>query len=147
MDIQTLYITLQQYKDVMALNAPASSDALATFEKAQQLHLPPMLRKLLACFNGGEIFVPGTIIYGVNQEGAYSLAQANAVKGRFSIPAPYLVFAKLNFGDLIAINMATPHDVIQWDHEMDEEFDRWDHLESWLSEAIQDYDAYLEGRS
>lgn len=144
MDIQALYAALRQYGDVMALNAPAVLAALAAFEEAQCLKLPLALRELLACFNGGEIFIPGTTIYGTEQEGAYSLAHANAGKGRFSIPEPYLVFAKLNFGDLLAINMEAPHDVIQWDHEADEEFDRWDSLEAWLDEAIQDYDAYIK---
>ena len=72
MDIQALYAALRQYEDVMALNAPAVLAALAAFEEAQCLKLPPALRELLACFNGGEIFIPGTTIYGTDQEGAYS---------------------------------------------------------------------------
>lgn len=144
MEMQALCAKLRSHEGVMALNAAATPAGLATYEEVWHLRLPPSLRALLSCFNGGEIFVPGTVIYGANPEGPYSLALANAGKGRFSIPEQYLVFAKLNFGDLMVINTEVPYDVIQWDHEVDEAFDRWEGLEIWLNEAIQDYDAYAE---
>ena len=33
----------------------------------------------------------------------------------------------------------SPFQVLQWDHEADEEFNAWDSLEDWLREAIEDY--------
>lgn len=147
MDIRTQHAVLQRYGSVMALNPPAAPAALVGFEEARHTALPPALRELLACFNGGEIFIPGTIIYGVDLEGEHPLTRVNTSSGRFSLPEQYLVFAKLNFGDLIAINTNAPYDVIQWDHELDQEFDRWDSLEVWLDESIQEYEAYMEEQS
>ena len=58
----------------------------------------------------------------------------------FKIPNNYLIFAKVNYGDLLCINLNEEHEVIQWDHELDEEFCKWESLEEWLEDSINNYE-------
>ena len=97
-------------------------------------------------FNGGEIFIPGTKIFGITDEEEYSVKFNNGKKTRsnFNIPNNYLIIAQLNFGDFICIDLNYPNRIIQWDHEEDVEFDEWNSLEEWLSEQIRDYMNNLE---
>ena len=88
------------------------------------------------------------LIYGINQSSKRkTLREANSKvsRGNYTIPSNYLVVAKLNFGDLICVNLNNPFNVIQWDHETDEQYCFWDSLFEWLEESIKEYKDYEEG--
>ncbi len=144
MTIRELYEKLMCYPRAMRLNPPASEKQLRGFEEEFHTELPDQFRELLECFDGGEIFVPGTVIYGVGGQGSESLAAFNRGLARrdFSIPPQYLLFAELNFGDFLCIDLTGEHSVIQWDHETNEEYDEWESLSQWLEETIEDYAEY-----
>jgi hypothetical protein len=131
----------------MDLNAPLEKNNLEKFECENHITLPLDLVELLCCFNGGEIFIPGTSIYGITCENNNALKHANRadLRNKFSIPKTYLIFASLNYGDFICINLNSPFDVIQWDHELDEKYCSWDGLEEWLNETIENYKDYEDG--
>lgn len=145
-DISELYRKLLSFPNVMRLNPPALPKTLNEFEKKNKLILPDELRELLQLFNGGEIFVPGTVIYSAENDGSDSLIECNRQESRgvWSIPDNYLLFANLNFGDLVCINLNEPFDVIQWDHEQDEQFNDWEGLAQWLYDEIDDYEEYKD---
>lgn len=87
-----------------------SEEAISYLEKSNSITLPSELKSLYRVFDGGEIFIPGTLIYGINQSSKRkTLREANSKvsRGNYTIPSNYLVVAKLNFGDLICINLGT----------------------------------------
>lgn len=126
------------------LNSGVSANEIEKFERANEFILPPEYTAFVKKANGGEIFIPGTIIYGINlsETNKYQDLKSNNEKTtrlHLSIPNNYLIIAKLNFGDFICINLKAPHDVIQWDHELDEEYMNWSSFKEYLEESIEDY--------
>lgn len=118
------------------------------FEKENSVALPQELRCLYRHFDGGEIFIPGTTIFGLtNSNKRKTIKEVNSKlsRSRFNIPSTYLIFAKLNFGDLICVNLNAPFDVIQWDHENNENYCVWGSISEWLDETIKEYIDYEEG--
>lgn len=140
MSILSVFEKLKKYADVMEFNAPATEKELCEFNDYLNDKNPKEFKALLKCFNGGEIFIPGTIIYGVGGTTDDTVVAHNSyeVKSRYKIPNDYLVIGKMNFGDYICIDL-NDNSVVQWDHENNEEFIRWDSLEDWLLESIDDY--------
>lgn len=142
MDCCMLFNILQQYDDMMDFNNGCTEDMLNEFENKNNIKLPQSYASLLKCFDGGEIFVPGTVIYGTGINGGTSIKDVNGreVRGCLSIPSSYLIFAKVNYGDFLCIDLNGDNRVIQWDHELNEEFCKWNCLEEWLNETIENSD-------
>ena len=146
MSLKKQYERLLKHSDVMKLYLPVDSDSLRAADLICGTKIPSPLIELLGLFDGGEIFIPGTVFFGMMRHGKIkSLADVNAAPYRsvFSMPDTCVVFAKLNYGDLICIN-STDNSVIQWDHEKDEEYLKWGNLEKWLSDSIDDYEQLME---
>lgn len=140
MAIMDVYNRLKKYQKVMRFNSPATEIDVKAYEISSGKRVPRELKELFMLFDGGEIFTPGTKIYGLGSQNKKTLSNVNRDdRKNFSIPNNYLIFAKLNFGDFICINTEAPFDVIQWDHESDEEYLKWSSISSWLQEAIEDY--------
>lgn len=140
--MKDIFEKLFKYKAVMQFNPPVDETAAAGAKEV----IPAPLMEMYRIFNGGEIFVPGTKIYGLtgDDKDIITLNQSKTRK-MFEIPEEYLIFARMNFGDYICINKEEPYDLIQWDHENDEEFYSWDSMEEWLNETIEDYERYALG--
>ena len=148
MKAEQLFQLLVSYNKCHDLCEGLSEEAISSFEKSNSITLPSELKSLYRVFDGGEIFVPGTLIYGINQSSKRkTLREANSKvsRGNYTIPSNYLVVAKLNFGDLICVYLNNPFNVIQWDHETDEQYCFWDSLFEWLEESIKEYKDYEEG--
>lgn len=145
MEINTLYLRLSKYIHSMDFNCPTSEKQIKEFELNNHIKLPFELIELLLKFNGGEIFIPGTTLYGINYPDDISNVNSSDIRKLFHIPNTYLIFGVYNFGDFICVNLNTPYDVIQWDHETDEEFYRWTNIKQWLSESIDAYEEYEGG--
>lgn len=141
---------LMSYSEYHDLCKGLSKESIINFEKNNSIILPQELKELYECFDGGEIFIPGTLIYGLlPSEKRKNLREANLKKTRcdFNLPNKYLIFAKLNFGDMICVNINSPFDVIQWDHESDEQFCYWNSIYEWLEETIKDFQEYEAGNN
>ena len=124
---------------------PINLGEITKFETSNNLFLPVELKELYQKFDGGEVLIPGPTIFGIKPcEKRADLKKANSYEKRiiFSIPNNYLIIAKLNFGDYICINLNTPHDIIQWDHENDKIFCSWNNLEEWLQENIDSFEEF-----
>ena len=140
MSIESKYTELNQYPKEMDLQPSASEKEINDFQTETGILLPEELKALYRLFNGGEIFVPGTTIFGFTRRGRVpSLQEINDSerRGTDSIPDQYLIIAKLNFGDYICIDTSGSGHLIQWDHEIDKEESEWADLEEWLADEIQ----------
>lgn len=115
---------------------PVSKERVALFERKANIKLPDDFKDLLYMFNGGEIFIPGTVIYGLVDSNNDLFRVNSMVKEVLDIPQDYIVIAKLNYGDYICLNTNNPFNVIQWDHECNEKFCEWDSLIDWLDESV-----------
>lgn len=148
MEDAELFKELMTYSDHHELCEKVGKTAILDFQTSNSIVLPSDLIAVYEHFDGGEIFIPGTVIYGLKpNDRRMTLREANAKTRRsvFSIPNHYLIFAKLNFGDLLCINLNDPYDVIQWDHENDEQYCTWPSIFEWLKEAINCFKEYEAG--
>ena len=148
MSIKTLYQQLSSFQNVMELEKPLSKKALEEFQNLNGITLPRQFAELLFCFDGGELFIPGTFIYGIDNKDlkkTIKFANRGDFRKQFSIPPSYLIFARLNYGDFICIDLNEPYRLIQWDHELDEEYCSWTNIEEWLSETIKNYKDFEDG--
>lgn len=126
------------------LSKPCTEDSIKEYQKINHIKLPDSYQELISYFNGGELFIPGTIIYGIDNE--IDILKANeSIRKITSIPNEYLIFGKYNFGDYLCIQMEKPERIIQWDHESDELFDQWNSLYVWLNELINGYIDEING--
>lgn len=145
MNIDDIVKKLEKFSDIMEFNRPATDIEIKQFQNTNGIELPNSYVELLKKFDGGEIFIPGTIIYGINTDvDNYNLKKINgkSVRGNFNIPITLLIIGKTNDGDWICINLNPKNEIIQWDHEQDEEFCSWENLEDWLTETIDEYLKY-----
>ncbi len=129
----------------------ATLDQIENFEKENKISLPIEYKQWLMFTNGGELFIPGTTMFGIyNDQSQTYYGQLIYKKGidskykMLSIPDNLLVIGRMNFGDLICIDITGNDFVLQWDHENAEEYNRWISFSEWLSESIDDYLMYLD---
>ncbi len=144
MDINKIMNGINKYPDVMELNEPVTESEVNDFQKTNGIILPPQYVGLLQVFDGGELFVPGTQIFGIlHKLNGRTIKEINGkvFRNNYSIPLSILIIGKLNYGDLLCIDLNDNHQIIQWDHENDEEFCRWNSLEEWLLETLAEYEA------
>ena len=148
MSLEVLIDKLRKHAECMEMNEPLSCDEVGQFEKANKIKLPVSYVELLCCFDGGELFIPGTTIYGLSHgRTGYLLKEINRRENRqlFRIPNSMLIIGKLNYGDWLCIDLNYPNEIVQWDHENDSEFCRWEDLESWLRDTIEEYERFEGG--
>lgn len=148
MSFEKVFQALLSYNKCHDICEALSDNDINTFEKKNSITLPKELRYLYRHFDGGEIFIPGTTIFGLtNSNKRKTIKEVNSKlsRSRYDIPSTYLIFAKLNFGDLICVNLNAPFDVIQWDHENNEKYCVWSSTSEWIDETIREYIDYEEG--
>lgn len=148
MNKKETFHSLMMYNNDHDLCSAVSKKDICEFEQKNKILLPQELKDLYEHFDGGEIFIPGTTVYGlIPSEKRKTVKEVNSklTRSNFSIPVNYLIIAKLNFGDLICINLNDPFDVIQWDHENDKKYCYWHSIYEWLDETIRDYRDYEAG--
>lgn len=146
--IEKIYTGLMQYSNLHELNNGLTKEKIIEFETENRISLPEDLKELYQYFDGGELFIPGTTVYGLyDPKVEYTVRNANRgeIRQKMSLPVTYLIIAKLNYGDLICIDLNSPHKVVQWSHETDEMFCEWESLGQWLSEMIFDFKEFEAG--
>lgn len=137
MNINEIHNRLCQNTNSMSFNPPATESNIISFENDNSIQLPKSFRELLKLFNGGEIYSPGTRIYGIDSKEDNCFTNINKVnKMALLIPENYYIIAKLNYGDYICLNFLPPYDVIQWDNSNKRKYLSWTSLELWLESII-----------
>lgn len=127
---------LVNYKNIMRFETGASEDLISNFEREKDIKFPEDYKEWLLFSNGGEIFVPGTEFYSIDELKTNIHTRIDS-----SRPKSLLAIGKLNFGDPIFLDPSNSN-IVQWDHETDEEFLRWDNFASFLKEQIEEYNEY-----
>lgn len=148
MSIGTVINDLNKFIDIMEFNRSATDTEIEEFQSINNIKLPDSYIELLKCFDGGEIFVPGIVIYGINagvNKHTVKYINGKNVRKDFNIPSTLLIIGKLNYGDWLCIDLNQKNEIVQWDHEQNEEFCRWESLEDWLEETINEYIKYEGG--
>lgn len=143
MDVSLIMDKLNMFGSTMEFEKPATDKEISDFQNTNGIILPPQYVDLIKTFDGGELFVPGTRFFGITKKKDYrTIKEVNGKDNRlnYSIPHSFLIIGKLNYGDLLCIDLNNNHEIIQWNHENDEEFCRWNSLEEWLLETIDDYE-------
>lgn len=125
-----------QYKDAMDLNPPASEQQIQAWEEAHGWKIPEEYAAFLLTFNGGEIYVPGVVLFGVDPVDSWcSLSEHNCPEFRGKLDEEYLIIGKKNYGNPICIYTGEEQDeelcmIVEWELETQEPFQYWDSLEA-----------------
>lgn len=111
--IEEIFEKILKNKDKMILYRGVTNECISKYESNNKMYIPDEYKSWLKFSNGGELFVPGTILFGIesdvspiDQEKTLRYANRSEIRKRmFSIPLSYLVVGKLNFGDFICIDL------------------------------------------
>lgn len=124
-------------KAPMKLKPGADQNSIMRYEDSVNISLPKEYQEWLLFSNGGEIFVPGTLLFGVGDSETHSLVEQNrdAARELFALNDSLLIVGRFNFGDLLCLDLRSG-EAVQWDHELDEEFLRWPSFYQYLDEEI-----------
>ena len=109
--------------------------------------LPSAYLDILRLFNGGEIFLPGTVIYGIGNDSKFPFfksANYGDIHKARSIPNSLLIIGQVNYGDLICIEKDVPNKIFLWDINEHTISYQWTDFSQLLEEEIEDYLLYLE---
>lgn len=98
MKSEQLFQLLVSYNKCHDICEGLSEEAICCFEKSNSITLPSELKSLYRVFDGGEIFIPGTLIYGIKQSSKRkTLLEVNSKvsRGNYTIPIDNVI--KTNF--------------------------------------------------
>ena len=134
---------IRKYKsDVHELNPGIDRDIIEAFESKYNIKLPEDYKDFLTVYNGGELFIPGTVISGVvdensliEEENGY-LLHLNLTNKWPDMGDELLIIADLIYGDMICYDCER-HVIVQWDHEIGEVTIEWDSFADWLREEMK----------
>jgi len=130
------------------LNAGTSIENIEAVERQLNIKLPLIYKEFLQICNGGELFIPGTVLSqvyepakGLVKRGESYLNESLKPERRWpKMPKNYLIIADLNYGDAVCMNLnkcnGNDTEVIQWDHETASVSRTWNGLVEWLMSEL-----------
>jgi hypothetical protein len=130
-------------------------DKLKSYKKAV-ITAPPFMGKddtvpapyleFLRFTDGAELFVPGTVLYGVNSSEFPTLKAKNTPEfiHAYGLDANLTVIGHFVFGDLICMEGSVPHRLYLWDVQQKARLLEWNTLEEFLKSEIEDYESFCE---
>ena len=134
---------IHKYKDgVHELNPGIDRAIIKAFETKYNINLPEDYKDFLTVYNGGELFIPGTVVSGVFDEekeikddnGDY--LHLNLTNKWPDMGDELLIIADLNYGDMICYD-SKRQVIVQWDHEIGEVTIEWDTFAEWLQDEMK----------
>ena len=133
MSIEAVIRRLEEYGDKMDFYPPIGDSSAIR-------DIPAPYAELLGFFNGGEIFIPGTVIYSYDEAMEENTAE---VKDSYDIPDGLFIIGRTNYDAPICMERESPYKVILWDDENGEPESAWDSITDFFEEEISDYLRYL----
>lgn len=137
----TLLKKLAEREDIKWNFPGAGEDEICAYEQKLGCRLPEDYKTYLKYSNGGEFFVPGTVMWqiGGGADDKNSLENNNQAKDMEleAIPSNYLVIGRLNYGAPLCLDLDNVGNVVIWDAENEEDFLRWDSFGEWLAEELE----------
>lgn len=141
--LEVILTALDQCGAPMRWAAPATEEELDAFQTFTGVPIPAPIRRLLLLSNGMELNVPGTQFYtlspvwpGLLPDSLPGLLEALWDHTGLLERRGFYPLGRTAFGDLLFLDVKT-QEVVQWDHEADEEFLRWPNLEDYLDEELR----------
>lgn len=142
------YTEIGKYKQgIHVLNNGISEEEITDFEIKYHIYLPFYYREWLKINNGGELFVPGTVLARIQGNEEYKMGRSY-VESNFdpnrrwpTMPNYLFIIADECTGDAIGFDLRRTNRndgvVIHWDHETGEINREWNHLAEWLDDEME----------
>ena len=111
--------------------------------------VPDPYLELLSYSNGMELFIPGTVLYGIDSEDFPSLREKNSqeFKSAYGIDTILFVIGEFNFGDFLCMERLPPYRLCLWDVTEKKRMDEWSNTEEFIISEIEDYEIYLKEKA
>jgi len=125
---------IEQFKEMpnMSFLPGVGAGEIADWEAENSVALPADYKEWLMFSDGGEIYIPGMQLYGVSHKPL--LSYYNQPDEREDLPEELFVLGEFGFGDVLCF-VKGESAIVQWDHELWEEYMRWESFKDFLSEA------------
>lgn len=143
---------LARYEGAHDLTKPTTMARVEQFEAQLHLALPKDVKTFLTTIgNGGEIFVPGTVLYGIYDRDCGHVQEMSElmpywnraeIRMEYQLPRGFYVIGMTNYGNVIGIDEKTGK-IVEWDHEVGKPFITWDTFREYLAQEIAEYERYL----
>ncbi|WP_399627922.1 SMI1/KNR4 family protein [Sporosarcina sp. SG10008] len=150
-DLQPFLEEINKYADgVHSLNIGVDLDTIEKLEIELNIQIPEIYKDFLLACNGGELFIPGTILseiyipsFGPKQIGnSYLNDSFKKERRRPGMPDKYLIIADLNYGDTICMEIEKNGEydakIIQWDRESQTVSRNWDGFVEWIMDVLDE---------
>lgn len=127
---------------VVVLYPPATEEDIINAQNELGVEFPLNYLELLKHFNGGELFIPGSVIYGVGKNSYHDLLQEN--KGNFrkesGLLNNFLIIGETNYGDWLCVNLVRPQKIFLWDKENKEFYQDWNDFKCFIQDEINEWE-------
>ncbi|WP_310552166.1 SMI1/KNR4 family protein [Paenibacillus glufosinatiresistens] len=150
-DLKAFFDQINKYSDgVHSLNNGVDIDHILQTERELNVGLPQIYKEFLQVCNGGELFIPGTVLAGIyypelgeKQRGASYLNESlRENRRRPGMTNILLIIADLNYGDSICFDLSTNNGydarVVQWDRESQSISRSWEEFKDWIMDVIEE---------
>ncbi|MDG5471422.1 SMI1/KNR4 family protein [Jeotgalibacillus sp. ET6] len=149
-DLTAFFYEINKYADtVHLLNPGVDIHYIEQVEKDLHISFPKIYKDFLQACNGGELFIPGTVLsevyspaLGQKKRGASYIHESNRKdRRRPEMPDHLVIIADLNYGDSICFDLKTNNgqdaEVVQWDHESKSISRTWSGFKEWIMADLE----------
>ncbi|MDE7200368.1 MAG: SMI1/KNR4 family protein [Lachnospiraceae bacterium] len=142
------YTEIGKYKQgIHVLNDGISEAEINDFEIKYHIYLPFYYREWLKMNNGGELFLPGTVLYQIQGNEEYEVGTSyveynfDPTKRWPQMPNYLFIIAKICTGDAVGFDLRKTNKsdgvIIYWDHETGRVSKKWNSLAEWLDYEME----------
>lgn len=149
--LKPFFNEINKYSEgVHSLNSGVDLKEIELLEKQLNIKLPLIYKDFLQVCNGGEIFIPGTVLAQVYQsskglmvEGESYLNESFKMERRWpQMLDEYLIIADINYGDVVCMDLSKSNgidtEVVQWNHEIGTVSRKWNSFVDWLMSEMDE---------
>ncbi|WP_121616338.1 SMI1/KNR4 family protein [Virgibacillus halodenitrificans] len=150
-DLRSFFEEINKYADnVHALNPGVDIKYINNVEEELNIKLPKVYKEFLQVCNGGELFIPGTVLsevyypdLGTKKRGTSYINESFRKDRRpLGMPDNLLIIADLNYGDAICFDLMANNGqdarVVQWDNESKSVSRTWSGFTEWIMDVLEE---------
>jgi cell wall assembly regulator SMI1 len=150
-DLKPFFEEINKYADnVHLLNPGIDIYHIEQVEKELDITFPQIYKDFLQVCNGGELFVPGTVLSEVYYPSLGSKKRGTSYinesfwkdRRRPGMTDNLLIIADLNYGDSICFDLMTNNgqdaEVCQWDNESQSVSRIWSGFKEWIMDVLEE---------
>ncbi|GKV56650.1 hypothetical protein NCCP2222_25970 [Sporosarcina sp. NCCP-2222] len=149
--LEPFFEEITKYADhVHSLNPGVDIYHIEQVEKVLNIKFPKIYKDFLQVCNGGELFLPGTVLseiyypeLGSKKKGVSYINESFRTDRRPpGMTKNLFIIADLNYGDLICFNLNTSNGqdavVVQWDTESKSVSRTWKGFKDWIMDVLKE---------